>query len=135
MHLLQRIKALSTGIYCHLALVGAGRPLHSLPISYETRCSLRLFHFHIFTSKGYLKDNNPQAESMEQYRFMLWSSRSRRQTKLITRMAEFSLHGNRVNAPFLPTHHHKEIFNTPKIRGGGGAGISKNESEILIDGK
>lgn len=81
MHQRQFIKALSAGIYCHLASVGARRPLCSLPVTYETRCSLRLFDFHIFTSKSYLKDNNPQAESMEQYRFMLRSSRRRRQTK------------------------------------------------------
>lgn len=74
MHLLQFIKALSTGIYCHLASVGTGRPLGSSAASYETHRSLRLFDFHIVTSQSCLKDNNPRAESMEQYRFMLPSS-------------------------------------------------------------
>lgn len=37
---------------------------------------------------------------------------------LITRAAEFSLHSNCVNAPFLFIQH-KEILNTPKIWGEG----------------
>lgn len=81
MHLFQFIKALSTGIYCHLASVGTGRPLGSLAVSYETHCSLRLFDFHIVTSQSCLKDNNPRAESMEQYRFMLPSTRRKQPTK------------------------------------------------------
>lgn len=97
MHLLQFIKALSTGIYCHLASAGTGRPLGSLAVSYKTHCSLRLFDFHIFTSHSCLKDNNPRAESMEQYRFMLRSTRrenSRPSVLFITRVTGFSLHSN-----------------------------------------
>lgn len=40
MHLLQFIKAPLTGIQCHLALVVDGRLLSSLPVSYESQCSL-----------------------------------------------------------------------------------------------
>lgn len=40
MHLLQFIKAPSTGIQCHLALVVEARLLSSLPVSNETQPSL-----------------------------------------------------------------------------------------------
>lgn len=40
MHLLQFIKAPSTGIHCHLALVVESTLLSSLSVSYETLCSL-----------------------------------------------------------------------------------------------
>lgn len=49
MHLLQFIKAPSTGIHCHLALVVEGRLLSSSSVSSETLCSLSLIVFYIIT--------------------------------------------------------------------------------------